>query len=788
MAREQRRLAAILAADAVGYSRLMGRDESGTLAVLKAHRTDRLEPALARNGGRLIKLTGDGALAEFGSAVDALRSAIEFQQSVADANRDQPEDTRIVFRIGLHLGDLIVDGDDLYGDGVNVAARLETEAPPSGIVISGNVHDAVAGRLKASFDDLGRKSLKNIERPIHVFAITWEPADWKVAAMPSPVLAHSGVDDPSKQRLEHRLAAIVFADVAGYSRLMGRDEIGTLAALKMLRREVVAPRIVAHSGRILKTTGDGLLLEFPSVIDAVRCVIEVQTEMVAKVADVPEDRQVAFRIGVNLGDIIIDGDNIFGDGVNIAARLQEIATPGGVCVSGRVHDDVRDRLDTVFADGGTQVLKHITRPVQVWRWSPRASTTTQPVIAQATDVPLTLPDKPSIAVLPFQNMSGDPEQEYFADGMVEDIITALSRFKSLFVIARNSTFTYKGRAVDIKQVGRELGVRYVLEGSIRKAGGRVRITGQLIDSATGAHLWADRFESSLEDIFELQDQMTTSVVGAVVPKLDQAEIERSKRKPVENLDAYDCYLRGMAQTHLLTRGAVEEGLRLFYQAIELDPGFSTPYGLAARFYAIRKVQGWVVDKDFEEAETRRLGLRVSAIGRDDALALCWSGFALAFVCREYETGAALLDEALAINQNLAVCWINRGIISVYLGQHETAIEQFTRAMRLSPLDQELYRSETNMAVAHLFQGRYDEALNWAARALVHQPNWMVALRASAVASAHAGNIPEAQKIMARMRQINPALRLSQQRDFIPFRRPQDIERMIDGLRLAGLPE
>jgi TolB-like protein/class 3 adenylate cyclase len=340
---------------------------------------------------------------------------------------------------------------------------------------------------------------------------------------------------------QRRLAAIVSADVAGYSRLMGRDESGTLAALKELRREVVDPRIAKHNGRIVKTTGDGLLLEFASVVDAVRCVIEVQTAMAEKNAVVPEDRRIALRVGVNIGDIIIDGDDIFGDGVNIAARLQEIAPPGGLCLSGRAHDDVRDRLNAPFVEMGAQTLKNIARPIPVWSWSPDG------MAGESVSAPvLALPDKPSIAVLPFQNMSGDPEQEYFVDGLVEEITTALSRFKSLFVIARNSSFTYKGRSVDIKQVCRELGVRYVLEGSVRKAANRLRINGQLIDAPTGGHLWADHFDGVLEDVFELQDRVTSSVVGAIAPKLEQAETKRAMRKPTESLDAYDFFLRAMA--------------------------------------------------------------------------------------------------------------------------------------------------------------------------------------------------------------------------------------------------
>ena len=354
---------------------------------------------------------------------------------------------------------------------------------------------------------------------------------------------------------QRRLAAIVSADVAGYSRLMGRDESGTLAALKALRQEVVDPAIASHGGRIVKTTGDGLLLEFPSVVNAVRCAVEVQTAMADRTAGIAEDRRIAFRIGINIGDIIVEGDDIFGDGVNVAARLQEIAPPGGICISSRVHEDVRDRLDTAFDDGGTQTLKNIARPVQVWRWQPGTAVPPKPAPAPTA---LPLPDKPSIAVLPFQNMSGDPEQEYFADGMVEDIITALSRFKSLFVIARNSSFTYKGKAVDIKQVGRELGVRYVLEGSVRKAANRLRIPASSSMPRRAAISGRTTSTASLEDVFELQDQVTSSVVGAIAPKLEQAEIERAMRKPTESLDAYDCYLRADGERTIRHEGAQQE--------------------------------------------------------------------------------------------------------------------------------------------------------------------------------------------------------------------------------------
>ena len=398
------------------------------------------------------------------------------------------------------------------------------------------------------------------------------------------------------QRQQRRLAAILAADVAGYSRLMAADESGTLARLKQLRAEVIEPKIAQFHGHIVGSAGDSLLVEFASAVNAVQCAVEVQEGLADQNANLPEDRRMAFRMGVNLGDVIAEDDTIHGDGVNIAARLEKLAEPGSVCIGRNVYDQVKGKLDYGYADLGEQRVHNIPEPVHAYRVKPSKPTAdTSPGLSTKDALPL--PDKPSIAVLPFENMSGDREQEYFADGMVEEIITALSRMRWLFVIARNSSFTYKGRAVDVKQVGRELGVRYVLEGSVRKAGNRVRITGQLIDTATGAHLWADRFDGALEDIFDLQDQVTASVVGAIAPKLEQAEIERAKRKPTENLDAYDYYLRGLAGFINGPEEGNDGGVcRIFSRAIELDPNFASAYGMAARCYAQRKSSGWMTDR------------------------------------------------------------------------------------------------------------------------------------------------------------------------------------------------
>jgi len=585
------------------------------------------------------------------------------------------------------------------------------------------------------------------------------------------------------ERVERRLTAILAADIAGYSRLMGADEEGTLAQLKAHRRELVDPKITEHRGRIVKTTGDGMLVEFASVVDALRCAVDVQQGMTKRNAEVPQGKQIEFRVGINVGDIIIDGDDIYGDGVNVAARLEGLAEPGGICVSARVQEDARGKLELAFEDMGEQQLKNIDRPVRVYR----ANLST---VVAGTRPTLALPDKPSIAVLPFQNMSGDPEQEYFADGMVEEIITALSRFRQLFVIARNSSFTYKGRAVDVKQVGRELGVRYVLEGSVRKAANRVRITGQLVDASTGAHLWADRFDGGLEDIFDLQDRVTASVVGAIAPMLEKSEIERAKRKSTENQDAYDYYLRGLASSYQFTSPqAYAEALRLFNRAIDLDPGFASAYGRAAYCYAWRKGSGWMTDPPSEIAEVARLAQWAVELGKDDALVLATSGWALAFVVRDLDAAAAFIDRALVLNPNLALAWFCGGWVKTWHGEPDTAVERFARAMRLSPLDPHVIGMRAGTAHAHFMAGRYDEAASWAALALYDAPDFTSGLRVGAASNALAGRLDQAQKAAARLRHLNPALRVSNLRDVLgPYRRPEDLARYEEGLRKAGLPE
>lgn len=585
--------------------------------------------------------------------------------------------------------------------------------------------------------------------------------------------------------MERRLAAILAADVVGYSRLIRADEDGTLLAMRAVREEVIDPMVAEHRGRIVKLMGDGILVEFTSAVDAVACGAAVQNALAAHNSGMPETSRIVFRVGINLGDVVIDGDDIHGDGVNVAARLEALSDPGGMCISDAVHEQVRDRLDLRFEDSGKQDVKNIDRPIQAWMWS-AARSEAVPETGPG-GVPLSLPDKPSIAVLPFDNMSGDPEQEYFADGIVEDIITGLSRLKWLFVIARNSSFTYKGRAVDVKQVGRALGVRYVLEGSVRKAANRVRITGQLIDASTGTHLWADRFDGELEDIFDLQDQVTQSVVGAIAPKLEQAEIERSERKPTDSLDAYDFYLRGMAAFHHFTRSANEEAQAHFTRAFERDPNYAAAYGMAARCYAQRKGFGWVVDHETETIEACRLARKAASLGRDDAVALAAAGFGL-FMAGEIDDGDAFIDRALVLNPNLAWAWHVSGMAKALLGKVDIVVERATHAMRLSPQDPQLFAMHAIVALGHFFCGHEDEAYRCAEAALREKPNFILAAGMAAASAVVCGRSDDAEKAMARLREIDPARSISNLKDWLAFQRPEEFDRWADALRKAGLPE
>jgi TolB-like protein len=580
--------------------------------------------------------------------------------------------------------------------------------------------------------------------------------------------------------MDHRLVAILVADVVGYSHLVEVDEAGTLAGLRTRRAEILRPLVAKHNGRIVKLMGDGVLIEFASAVSGIQCAVQLQAAMASANEVLAEDKQIVFRVGVNLGEVVVEGDDIYGDGVNVAARLEAICEPGGVCLSENVHRQIRGKTEILFEDLGEQRLKNIAEPVRVYRVRSAGGVVARPALA--------LPDKPSIAVLPFQNMSGDTEQEYFADGMVEEIITALSRFRQLFVIARNSTFTYKGRAVDVKQVRRELGVRYILEGSVRKSGSRIRITGQLIDTATGAHLWADRFDGAVEDIFDLQDQVTARVVGAIAPKLEEAEIERAKRKPTESMDAYDQFLRGMANLYKWTKEGNEEALAHFYRAIDLDPNYAAAYGLAARVYIQRNAGGWVTDRVHELAETERLSRKAIDLAGDDAVALATAGFALSDFLGLVEEGDVIIDRALGLNPNLAWIWLYSSWVKASLGKPEIALERIGQALRLSPNDPMTYSFHAAKAWAELFAGHFNEAYSSAEAAIWQKPNFLLYTCIAAASAALAGRHPEAQRVVAQLKQTNPGLRISSVKDLIPLRRAEDTARWVEGLKLAGIPE
>jgi TolB-like protein/class 3 adenylate cyclase len=591
-----------------------------------------------------------------------------------------------------------------------------------------------------------------------------------------------------------RLAAILAADVAGYSRLMGADEEGTLERLKALRSELLDPKIADHRGRIVKTTGDGMLVEFASVVDAVRCAVAVQTAMAERDTSVAADNRIELRIGINLGDVIVEGDDLYGDGVNIAARIEALADAGGVLVSNTVHDHVRDRLPFVFEDLGEQQVKNIARPVRVYRVRPEGPHPTPPLpgldpgITGEGSVPgarvgaavLPLPDKPSIAVLPFANMSGDPEQEYFVDGMVEEIITALSQIRWLFVIARNSTFTYKGRAVDVKEVGRELGVRYVLEGSVRKAGTQVRITGQLIDAITGTHLWAGRFDGSLEDVFELQDKVAISVAGVIEPALQAAETARSAGRPTNDLTAYDLYLRALAAYFPMTKERIFEALGLLEQAIAIDRHYGPALSWAAICHLRLHFDGWADEPETTRRKGIELARQALQAAENDPGILANCAQVLAQFGEDIGAMMGLVDRALALNPSFARGWFLSGLLRLFAGQPDLAIEHVDTSLRLSPRER-MGQPLVVIGMASFFKHQFDEAASKLLLSTQDNPGSPIPYRALAACYAHMGRLDEARAIVARLRAITTLVVPSD----LPFRNPEDCELFLSGLRLAA---
>jgi len=588
----------------------------------------------------------------------------------------------------------------------------------------------------------------------------------------------------AEERVQRRLAAILAADVVGYSKMMGQDEAGTLARLKALRSEFLHPKIAEYGGRIVKTTGDGTLIEFGSAVDAVSHAVNVQRGLAERNAKLPEDRQIHLRLGINVGDIIIDGDDIYGDGVNVAARLEPLADPGGICVSARVHDYVGDRLDLSFDDLGRQSMKNIAEPVQVYRILLAGN---PPTSAAESPRSLPLPEKPSIAVLPFENMSGDAEQEYFADGIAEDIITALSRFRWFFVIARNSSFTYKGAAVDVTQVARELGVHYVLEGSVRKAASRVRITAQLIDATNGRHVWAERFDRDLQDIFAVQDEITSAITAAVGPEFVSAEAQRTERKSPESFDSWDYAMRGNFHLWRISWDDVELAKGLFQTAIELDPKSTLALTGLALAYTWQSVFGWT--EDLAQVRERAFELAQRAVASDprDAWAHAISGY-IHTLRRQSEAAIRSLNRALELNPNLAFAEGILGLAYTHKGDSDNSLRHVANADRLSPRDPARIVWRMAYSWCAFITGDYERAVQYSRQNIEENPSYPTPWRHLAASLGQLGRLDEARAAVAELLRLVPGTTVDHTVRRAPISHPGHLERFAEGLRKAGLPE
>ncbi len=588
------------------------------------------------------------------------------------------------------------------------------------------------------------------------------------------------------KNVQRRLAAILAADVVGYSRLMGEDEVGTLDTLRAHREELIGPKIAEHDGRIVKLMGDGLLAEFPSAVEAVQCAIEIQHTMGERNADVPEDKRLAYRIGINIGDIIVEGEDIYGDGVNVAARLEGLAEPGGICMSRTVVNHVKGKVELDLEDMGEQQVKNISEPVRVY-----LVVLERPAggPAESGAETLALPDKPSIAVLPFVNLSGDPEQEFFADGMAEEIITALSHYRWFFVIARNSSFTYKGRAVDVTQVARELGVRYVLEGSVRKAGNRVRVNAQLIDATTGSHIWAEHYDRELDDIFALQDEITETIVAAIEPELGAFERERARRRPPENLDAWGSFQRGL--WHFFTyqnREGLAEAKRLFQRACELDPGFATAHAELAWTHIADIHRGFADDPGASLEQAARAAEQAVALDARDPVARFALGRVHIFR-HAYENALAEMEAALDLNASSDRAYYCLGLALLYGGRAQDSIPQLERAIRLNPRSPILSAYLDMLARAYFNSERYEEAAEWFEKAS-QQPNAsFLPFVHAAAALGHLDRIDEARDMFADGLKKEPDFAADTvERTVGVYGRYSGADRILDGLGKAALIE
>jgi adenylate cyclase len=585
----------------------------------------------------------------------------------------------------------------------------------------------------------------------------------------------------AEERVNRKLAAILAADVVGYSRLMGVDEEGTLAALKQHRQVVFDPAVAAHNGRVVKLIGDGTIVEFGSVVDAVHCALAVQRSNGLVPDEALRQPKIILRIGINLGDVIIEGDDIYGDGVNIAARLEPLAEPGGICVSSIVNESVGNRVDVGFEDAGEITVKNIDRPIRVWKWHPRAT----PELAKAAEKPLPHVATASIAILPFTNMSGDPEQEYFSDGISEDIITDLSKIAGLTVIARNSSFTYKGRSVDIRTVGRELGVQSVLEGSIRRAGNRVRITAQLIDAGNGAHLWADRYDRDLTDIFAVQDDVTQRIVEALKITLSPAEKERLADSETHDVVAYDCVLRG--REFMLGKeknlGTFQQAIKYFKEALEHDPNYSVAYACLGFGYMFDYQNRWTEDPDKSLSIAKEYARQAIEKDPNEPLARCVSALAASYE-KDLDRAKAEIEVALKLNPSLALAHNLRGTFWTFAGQPLEAIPEIEQAMRLDPAVSPQFLHF--LGLAYLMAEKYETAAALLRQRIILVPNTDFSRAILTSALGHLGEIEDARRVWAELMDINPKYSFFAHVGRQPFKRPEDIERIAEGLRKAGV--
>jgi adenylate cyclase len=585
----------------------------------------------------------------------------------------------------------------------------------------------------------------------------------------------------AEERVQRRLAAILAADVVGYSSLMEKDEAGTLLRLKSIRSEVFDPKVGAFGGHVFKNTGDGAMVEFGSSVDAVQCAVEIQHSLAARNAELPAAQQLVLRIGISQGDVIVDGEDLYGNGVNVAARMEGLAEPGGICISGNVQEHIGNTLDVALEDLGEQSVKNIDRQVRCYRVQ------IKPVEVTGTPTP-PLSDKPSIAVLPFANMSEVPEQEYFSDGISEDIITALTRARWFRVISRNSSFTYRGTSLNLRQVADELGVRYVLEGSVRKAGNRVRITAQLIDGETDNHLWAERYDRELKDIFEVQDEITASIAGQIEPQLRKAEINRSKIARPESMDAWDMYQQGMWHMHLKDEPDFHTAYDLCKRAMEIDSNFAPAYGAFghACYYLVHFLQVEDRDNYIEQGlKAARRGVELD----DEDPSSAWALGSLLYARGDLEEAKAALDKSFQLNPLIVDARLTIGRILVDLGQFSEAVEAMQQTLQLCPNDPKIGIAMSRLAEAYFHLSEYDKAIEWTRRAyrqIMAPRMWgQVTLLASL---GYTGDLDAAGTILKDVLARRPKFSLSFVREHYPLKISEAKEHLIEGLRKAGVPE